>query len=309
MLGKHAKKRTRSRITQVTFRKKEPLSYYESAYVAIISIAVLFMMVLIAFVFLIQSFADEMTDETMTNAPLITLPEDTLFDDTSRPFLPEEAPKEASAEIELMAGDSILLDVVLFNQLEPDSENPIGLYNGCEVTSMAMLLAHAGLAVEKKDVARVVAKVPFYYDDGVTRGNPHHGFVGSMSTAGGQPGYSVYHGPIVDAAETFLEQSDLSVVDLTSSEFETILKEVKAGNPVWVITTGSLAPTDRWETWQTPDGAIDITWAVHSVVITGFNDDVVYVNNPYGTKDQEADRTLFQAAWEQLGSQAVVVRP
>lgn len=303
MFRKHTRGKHAAPKTQVTYRKKKPF-FHQPSSALVVSLTLVVTMFLATFVFLAQSPANEVMENNTTNAPGIVLPKDTLFDNEKGLLLPEDSPDE----VKVVQGDSVLLDVVLFNQLEADSENPIGLYNGCEVTSMAMLLAHAGLDVEKKDVARAVAKVPFVYEDGVTRGNPNHGFVGSMSTAGGQPGYSVYHGPTVEAAETFLEGSDISVIDLTGSHFETLLAEVKRENPVWVIVTGSFAPTDRWEYWQTLDGEIAITWDIHSVAITGFNDESIYVNNPYGTKNQQVDRALFQAAWEQLGSQAIVVR-
>ncbi|WP_413521916.1 hypothetical protein [Brochothrix thermosphacta] len=47
---------------------------------------------------------------------------------------------------------------------------------------------------------------------------------------------------------------------------------------------------------------------MHSVVLTGFDKDNVYLNNPYGEKDQTVNRADFIAAWEQMGSQAIYIK-
>ena len=53
------------------------------------------------------------------------------------------------------------------------------LPNGCEVTSLAMLLNYYGINVTKEDLAQKIAHVSSY--DGNYRGNPNKGFVGYMS--------------------------------------------------------------------------------------------------------------------------------
>jgi uncharacterized protein YvpB len=131
------------------------------------------------------------------------------------------------------------------------------------------------------------------------RGNPNTGFVGNMEVG---PGLGVYHEPIFKLAQKYL-----NAADLTNSSFDQLLKEVANGNPVWVITTSSFAPVSEFETWMTPEGTVDITYKMHSVVITGYDSTNIYVNNPYGTKNQKVDRESFIEAWEQMGKQAVVL--
>ena len=76
------------------------------------------------------------------------------------------------------------LDVPLENQY-PE------LPNGCEVTSLSMLLQYYGIKVNKLNLSENIKHVSSYTDDGKYRGNPHVGFVGYMSQA--KAGWCVYN--------------------------------------------------------------------------------------------------------------------
>lgn len=108
--------------------------------------------------------------------------------------------------------------------------------------------------------------------------------------------------PIFQIAQKYAQAKDL-----TNQPFNELLQEVAKGNPIWVITTSSFAPVSEFKTWQTPEGSVDITYKMHSVVITGYDADNIYINNPYGSKNQKVDRESFIQAWEQMGKQAIVV--
>jgi uncharacterized protein YvpB len=189
-----------------------------------------------------------------------------------------------------------LLDVPLLKQLDSPR-----LYNGCEVTSLAMILNFWGIEVSKNDLANQIKHVPLNYNDG-TNGNPNVGFVGNMEDG---PGLGVYHGPIFDLAQIYGKDK---IEDLTKQPFSTLLENVAHGLPVWVITTTSFSPVSSLESWTTPEGTVDITYNMHSVVITGYNQESIFINDPYGTKNKQVDRQGFIKAWEQMGSQAIVIK-
>ncbi len=191
--------------------------------------------------------------------------------------------------------DSKLLDVPLINQMD----KPL-LYNGCEVTSLAMILNYNGINVTKNELANNIKTVPFTYNDG-KKGNPNVGFVGDMAHG---PGLGVYNGPVFELAQKYAGEK---AINLTNSPFTDLLKKVSQGHPVWIITTSSFAPVAAFQTWDTPQGKIDITFSEHSSVITGYDENYIYVNNPYGEKNQKLPRTAFIKAWEQMGKQAIVV--
>lgn len=195
-------------------------------------------------------------------------------------------------EVEEMP-EKVLLDVPLLNQMDSPR-----LYNGCEVTSLAMILNFKGIDVSKNELADAVNRVPMKYSNG-QHGNPNTGFVGNMEDG---PGLGVYHEPLFQLAQQYAGGEDL-----TGQPFEVLLKQVAGGNPVWIITTSTFAPVSEFETWQTPEGPVDITYNMHSVVITGYDAENIYINNPYGTKNQKVDKENFIQAWEQMGKQAIVI--
>lgn len=207
--------------------------------------------------------------------------------------------RDQSGETDVVANtqtaDKILLDVPLQNQMDSPR-----LYNGCEVTSLAMILNYKGNKVTKNELAKKVDRVPLKYSNG-DNGNPNVGFVGNMEDG---PGLGVYHGPIFELAQKYAKGK---VMDLTNQPFDRLLQEVAEGNPIWVITTSTFAPVTEFQTWETPQGSVDITYNMHSVVITGYDRENIYVNNPYGTKNQKLDRDNFIQAWEQMGKQAIVI--
>ncbi|WP_024624832.1 C39 family peptidase [Lactiplantibacillus fabifermentans] len=193
--------------------------------------------------------------------------------------------------------NQVKLDVPLINQMSAPR-----LYNGCEVTSLTMMMNYYHINVTKNELATKLTSVPLTYDNG-EHGNPNYGFVGDVT--GTDPGLGVYHGPIYKLAKTQTSH----VKDLTGSSFDTVIKQLEAGRPVWTITTASFAPVSSMETWQTPQGSVKVTYDMHSVVIVGFNraKKVIYINNPYGHKAQAVNWQDFQAAYKQMGSQAVVL--
>lgn len=190
---------------------------------------------------------------------------------------------------------SKILDVPLINQMAPPQ-----LYNGCEVTSLAMLLNYFGYKVTKNELALKIKTVPFRYKDG-KRGNPNIGFVGDMFDG---PGLGVYNGPIYELAKRYAGDK---VVNLTKSPFTDLLKKIDQGMPVWIITTSKFAPVSVFQNWNTPEGKIQITFSEHSVIITGYDEHFIYINNPYGIKNEKLNRETFQKAWEQMGSQAITI--
>jgi glucan-binding YG repeat protein len=198
---------------------------------------------------------------------------------------------------------SVLLDVPLVAQM-PE------LPRGCEVTSLAMLLMDAGKNVSKMTLASQVRKDPTSYSKSngqVYFGNPYSGFVGDMYTFS-KPGLGVYHGPIADLANQYLPGR---VDDFTGSDFEAIYKQLNNGRPVWVInnTLFDTVPSQYWQTWNTPSGKISITYKEHSVLITGYDSQYIYFNDPLSvTKNRKATISAFKRGWVQMGKQAITYR-
>ncbi|WP_102264037.1 C39 family peptidase [Mesobacillus jeotgali] len=179
------------------------------------------------------------------------------------------------------------------------------LERGCEVTTLAMLLQHAGKDVGKMELSKEIDRVPF--EKGGLKGHPGEGFVGNMKTLD-KPGLGVYHGPVAELGEVYLPGR---ILDLTGKEFNEVEKHVKDGRPVWVLvpSTFAVVPDKHWETWNTKKGKEKITYKWHSVLVTGFDDNNVYVNDPLGDKNDKLSKEEFIAGWEQFGKQAITYKP
>lgn len=244
----------------------------------LVAIIVLFIIFISAKTIYAVKFDRQATAQVTEAAPLIS---------RTLALISKEAPK---------LPDSIKLDVPLINQMDAPR-----LYNGCEITSLAMILNYHGVKVTKNELAKKVKTVPLTYSNG-QKGNPNVGFVGDMANG---PGLGVYNGPVLEVAQKYVGDR---AVNLTNHSFDDVLEEVGQGLPVWIITTSSFAPVSVFQTWNTPQGKIDITFSEHSVVITGYDEDYIYINNPYGEKNQKLNRASFIKAWEQMGKQAIVIK-
>lgn len=212
------------------------------------------------------------------------------------------APPESAAVLDDQAAvaeapKEVLLDVPLLNQME----YPV-LYNGCEVTSLTMILQYNNVSISKNDVAAWLPSVPIIYENGL-QGNPNDAFVGDIT--GNNSGFSVYHGPIAVLASNFVSSDRIN--DITGSSFEAVIDALNQGYPVWTITSTSYAPVDDMEVWQTPNGEVSVSYSEHSVVIVGYDDNYFYINDPYGKKNQPVEKSSFIASWEQFGSQAIYI--
>lgn len=191
------------------------------------------------------------------------------------------------------------------------------LPNGCEVTSLAMLMAAVGHPVSKMTLAAQMPKDPTQLVLDTTTnasgqtvhhveywGNPNVGFVGSVYQAG--DGYGIYHGPMTKFLNQLLPGQ---AEDLTGSSFHTILQHVAAGIPVEVWTTITFKPTTDWVTWQSPEGPVKATPLEHAVLLVGYGPGVLYVNNPLnGEAAEKIPEAPFLQSWDQLGQQAITVK-
>lgn len=200
--------------------------------------------------------------------------------------------------------ESILLDAPVIWQM-PE------LPRGCEVTSLAMLLQYRGIKVDKLTLAGEVRKNPAEYklaNGRIYFGDPNEGFVGNMYTYT-EPGLGVYHEPIAELAEKYLPGL---VKDLTGTDFQELKTHLSDGRPVWVITNTEYKRIDEslFQTWYTPNGEVRVTVKEHSVLLTGYDKEYVYFNDPLtNVKNKKAPLHDFEDAWVQMGRQAITYLP
>jgi uncharacterized protein YvpB len=200
--------------------------------------------------------------------------------------------------------DHVYLDAPSLNQF-PE------LPRGCEVTSLAMLLQSADINVDKLTLAKQIKKdvTPFNVKNGVIYyGHPNDGFIGSMYSFK-ERGLGVYHEPIAELAKQYLPER---VLDFTGNDFDDIKIHLSDSRPVWVITNIHFKKlsSDYFRTWETPRGKVEITYKEHSVLITGYDQEYIYFNDPItGTKNKKAPIKDFEESWVQMGRQAITYLP
>ncbi|MBS4175941.1 C39 family peptidase [Lederbergia citrea] len=196
--------------------------------------------------------------------------------------------------------DKVLLNAPVIEQF-PE------LPRGCEVTTLAMLLENAGVKADKMKLAKEIKKDPTprtIKNGKIHFGNPHKGFVGNMYTFS-EPGLGVYHEPIMELAQDYIPGR---VINLSGQSFDELKIPLSDGRPIWVIINSQYRKLEDsyFQTWHTDSGKIRITMKEHSVLITGYDKEYVYFNDPLtGIKNKKAPIKDFEQSWVQMGSQAL----
>lgn len=177
------------------------------------------------------------------------------------------------------------------------------LPNGCEVTSLSMLLQYYGIKVTKLNLSENIKHVASFSADGQYRGNPHIGFVGYMSQA--NAGWCVYNEPLEQVARKYTNR----IQNFSGHDFIQVIKRVSDGHPVLIITTTKFNHVNDMQTWQTEQGEVNVTPSSHACVITGYNKkkNTVFINDPFGHKNKVVSWQKLEKSYNQQGKQALYI--
>ncbi|WP_235918084.1 C39 family peptidase [Paenibacillus lutrae] len=180
------------------------------------------------------------------------------------------------------------------------------LPSGCEVTSLAMLLQYKGIQIDKMTLYDQMPKdtTPIVWTkDGSSIqswGHPNIGYVGDAT--GKSKGFGIYHKGLFP----LLQQHVPSAIDLTGKSFDSYEQHVSEGRPVVVWTTIGFGMPTNWTDWNTSIGMIRTTFSEHAVLMVGYDETAVYVNDPWdGTKNLRIDKKQFIRVWEAMGKQGL----
>jgi len=177
------------------------------------------------------------------------------------------------------------------------------LPNGCEVTSLSMLLNYYDIKVNKLELAQNIDHVPSFTNNGKYRGNPHVGFVGHMTIA--NAGWCVSNEPLQKVAQKYTNR----IRNFSGHDFVQVMKLVSNHHPVLIITTTTFNKVNDMQTWQTAQGTVHVTPSSHACVITGYDKKTrtVYVNNPFGVKNEKVKWNRLESSYNQQGKQALYI--
>ncbi|MEK8129875.1 C39 family peptidase [Paenibacillus filicis] len=209
-----------------------------------------------------------------------------------------EAAASPPVPVEQPKASSVMLEAPVVRQL-PE------LPSGCEVTSLTMLLKFRGIEKTKMELAAEMKRdtTPIRYNkDGSIAywGNPNIGFVGEPT--GKAKGFGIYHTALFDQLKSHVP----TAVDLTQEPFEKLEDQLRSGIPSVVWTTIDFQVPERWVVWDSPLGPIQTTFMEHAVLLVGFDEENVYVNDPLsGQGQRKINKEQFKATWEAMGRQAI----
>ena len=200
--------------------------------------------------------------------------------------------------------DAYKLDVSLIYQ-KPE------LINGCEATSLTMLLRYYGYSIDKSILAYdYIPREDFSAIDGARYGShPGTAYPGDPAT---RKGFYCYPKPIVTGANKFLSEqgTPLLAYDISGSSEQDFAQHLRDGNPIMVWATldyGSQLTYGNF-TWQLLDGKTYTPYSnLHCVVLVGVDDTCYQVCDPLNGY-MDVNRASFIDSYQALGSMAVVIK-
>jgi uncharacterized protein YvpB len=227
--------------------------------------------------------------------PALFASSSTVFvDKLTAPVKATEVPSPPPIQIK----ESAMIDAPVFAQ-RPE------LPAGCEITSLTMLLNYQGITKSKMELVDEMPKDDTSFTlnaDGSIAfwGNPNTGFVGDVTRK--QRGFGIYHSGLFPLLKTYIPQA----IDVTGESFEMYEQQVAHDIPVIVWTTIDFNIPYKWVTWDTPQGPLKTTYAEHAVLLVGYDENNVYLNDPLsGKKQVQVNKAQFIDSWSAMGKQGL----
>lgn len=223
----------------------------------------------------------------------------------TEPF--DAVPPEAGA-----TDETSLLPVTAGNesQFSLIYQNP-ELPNGCEVTSLAMLLEWVGCSIDKVELAENYLPKEDFFHAGRNRlgPDPSQAYAGDPSSA---DGWYCFESPIIHAGNTWLREqnSAFQTVSLTGLTRKALEDYLDLGIPLAVWVTLNYAPPKSGSfQWTLPDGAQYTPYTnLHCVVLAGWSGDDYQIADPISGW-QRVSPALFWNSFSAMGCRAVAVLP
>ena len=190
-------------------------------------------------------------------------------------------------------------------------QNP-ELPNGCEITSLAMLLDWAGYPVDKRELSdNYLPRQEFSIVDDVRYGpDPNEAYAGSPASS---QGWYCFEGPILEAANAYLADQNTTqqAAPLSGTTREELENYMNAGIPlaVWVTLDYSAPRNPASFRWYLPDGTLYTPFSnLHCVVLAGWDGDNYLIANPINGWQTVSPGT-FWSCFDAMGRRAVAVLP
>ncbi|MEF9959184.1 MAG: C39 family peptidase [Niameybacter sp.] len=200
----------------------------------------------------------------------------------------------------LFANQRVMIEGVPIISQKPE------LPTGCELTALTMLLQYHGVQVSKEQIAREVVKVPVPYTSKgkLYGGDPSKGFIGDPFS---RNGFGIFKDGILPIIEKYLPGRG---EDLSGGDFSQVYQALDEGKPVILWTTIGMLNVDSKKTyWTTLEGkTIEWKTAEHAMVAVGYDDEYIYLNDPYVGQQRKYKKQVVINRWSEMGKQAVTIK-
>ncbi len=195
-----------------------------------------------------------------------------------------------------------LFDVPLVSQ---NPEYP----NGCEAASAVMLLNYYGIDLSLKTfIEDYLPKKNIYEVNGVRYGpDPSLYYAGDPSSA--NRGWGCFNTVIKEALSQVLADYHVEDKTVILQTKKLSLSELTKDRPVMIWTTIDYEIANYVYTWVDQDSLnFSYTYPMnsHVVVITGYDDDYYYINDPLkNEKNIQIEKTILEKSFDSLGRQFI----
>lgn len=204
---------------------------------------------------------------------------------------------------------SIHQDVKIIDGIPYLNQFTLGYPTGCEAVSATMLLQFKGYDVTVEDIVEntpTQERGKYMHENQVYAGNPFEVFVGHPSKGKSEGSYGCFAEPIVVAMQKFAGNK---VKNISGCDEETLFSYIDKGEPVVVWGIKNAGDIEEGVTWEYPDGSGSFKELIgeHCLVLIGYDEQLVYLDDPSAGRHVEQPKEKFIKNWKALYSQAIIV--
>ena len=185
---------------------------------------------------------------------------------------------------------------------------------GCEAASSCMLLKYYGFDITMKQMVNIIPRENLYKKNGKLYGpDINEKFVGDPTGyyTSEHPGYGVFSPAVTKALQQAIDErgGGYTAVKISGCSFAELKHQISTGHPAIVWATYKMQNPTKVNSWyiDTTGEYFEYPRGTHVMILAGFDKDTVEVVDPYGNGIQHYDMDLFEARWNLLGKQAIVL--
>ena len=188
---------------------------------------------------------------------------------------------------------------------------------GCEAASCTALLRYYGYNITLSQMVATIPRQNIVYKNGKRYGpDINKKFVGNPAGTytSSTPGYGAFSPCIKKSLQKAIDDrgGDHRAKRISGCTFEELLEQISNGRPAIVWATYQMLVPHSVNSWYIPqeDGTaryFQYPRGTHVFVLKGYSRNYVTVMDPYGGYSRTYNRSTFEARWNLLGKQAVVL--